>query len=100
MIKKNLSAVLVKQNTKLSVLDLNIPKLNNGYVLVKMKFSGMCHTQLNEIKGILGKDKFIPHCIGHEGVGEIVKIGKGVSKIKIGDMVVVSWIKKKNKKKI
>lgn len=99
MTKKNLSAVLTKQNTKLSVLDLEIPELNNGYVLVKMKFSGMCHTQLNEISGILGRDKFLPHCVGHEGVGEIIKIGKGVSKIKKGDLVVVSWIKKNDKKK-
>ena len=59
MTKKNLSAVLTKQNRKLSVLDLEIPKLNNGYVLVKMKFSGMCHTQLNEISGVLGTDKFL-----------------------------------------
>ena len=60
-----------------------------------MKFAGICHTQLNEISGILGKDKFLPHCMGHEGVGEIIKVGKGVSKFKIGDKVVVSWIKKR-----
>ena len=63
-----------------------------------MKYSGICHTQLNEISGILGKDKYIPHCMGHEGVGEIVKTGFDIKKYKIGDNVVVSWIKKKNKK--
>ena len=95
---KNLSAVLIRQKKKLSLLNLDVPELNNGYVLVKMKFAGICHTQLNEISGILGKDKFLPHCMGHEGVGEIIKVGKGVSKFKIGDKVVVSWIRKKDKK--
>ena len=65
-----------------------------------MMYSGICHTQLNEISGILGKDRFIPHCMGHEGVGEIVSMGFGVKKFKIKDKVVVSWIKKKTKKKI
>jgi len=96
MNKKNLGAVLIKQNKNLSLFNLDIPELKKGYVIVKMKYSGMCHTQLNEIYGILGKDNFLPHCIGHEGVGEIVKTGKGVTKFKKRDKVVISWIKKKN----
>ena len=63
-----------------------------------MKYSGICHTQLNEISGILGKDKHIPHCMGHEGVGEIISLSKNSRKFKIGDWVVVSWIKKKIQK--
>ena len=65
-----------------------------------MKYSGICHTQLNEISGKLGKDKFIPHCMGHEGVGVILSLGLGVKNLKIGDKVVISWIKKKKSKKI
>ena len=60
-----------------------------------MKYSGICHTQLNEISGILGKDKYIPHCMGHEGVGEVIDIGSKFSKFKKGDNVIVSWIKKR-----
>ena len=99
MIFKNQAVVLTKQKKKLSLYNLEIPKLSEGYVLVKMKYSGICHTQLNEINGILGKDKFLPHCIGHEGVGEIIKKGKNVKNFNIGDTVVVSWIKKKVSKK-
>ena len=58
MIKKNLAAVLYKQKHDLSILNILIPKVPKGYALVKMKYSGICHTQLNEISGILGKDKF------------------------------------------
>jgi Zn-dependent alcohol dehydrogenase len=83
----------------LKVLSLDIPQPPKGYVLVKMKYSGFCHTQLNEISGILGKDKFLPHCMGHEGVGEIISLGKSVKNFKIGNQVVVSWIKQKTNKK-
>lgn len=94
---KNLAAVLTKQKKFLSLFNLKIDEIPKGYVIVKMEYSGICHTQLNEINGILGKDKFIPHCMGHEGVGKIVKKGTGVKNFKIGDRVVVSWIKKKTK---
>ena len=97
---KNYAAVLKKQKKDLLVLNLDYPQVPKNYVLVKMKFSGICHTQLNEISGKLGKDRFLPHCMGHEGVGEIVSIGLGVNDIKIGDKVVISWIKKKQNKKI
>ena len=95
----NKAIVLTKQKKSLSFFPINIPELSEGYALVKMKYAGICHTQLNEISGILGKDKFLPHCIGHEGVGEIIKKGKNVKGVKIGDLVVVSWVKKKLQKK-
>lgn len=98
--KKNIAAILNRQKKDLLLVDLEYPKVPKNYVLVKMLYSGICHTQLNEISGILGKDRFIPHCMGHEGVGEIVNIGQGVRKFKINDKVVVSWIKKKTNKKV
>ena len=98
-IKKNLSAVLINQKKKLKILDLKSPKLSKGYALIKMIYSGLCHTQLNEINGILGKDKFLPHCMGHEGVGKIINLGQGIKNFKKGDLVVVSWIKKNSQKK-
>ena len=98
MINKNLAAVIVRQKKNLQIVNLEIPKVPKGFVLIKMKYSGICHTQLNEISGILGKDKFLPHCMGHEGVGEIVFLGKLVKNFKVGDNVVVSWVKKKTNK--
>jgi len=98
--KRNTAAILSRQKKDLLLLDLEYPKVPKNYVLVRMMYSGICHTQLNEISGILGKDRFIPHCMGHEGVGEIVSTGFGVKKFKIKNKIVVSWIKKKTKKKI
>ena len=96
---KNFSAVLTKQKQRVSLYELEIPEIPPGYVLLKMMYSGICHTQLNEISGILGKDKFLPHCIGHEGVGKVITAGPRVKNLKKGNIVVVSWIKKKSKKK-
>jgi len=97
--QKNLAAVLVRQKKPLSVNQLDIPEIPPGYVLVKMIYSGICHTQLNEINGSLGKDKYLPHCLGHEGVGKIIKLSSTVKKFKKNDNVCISWIKKNSKKK-
>lgn len=98
MINKNLAVVMFKQKKKLKIMNLNITEIPNGYVLLKMKYSGFCHTQLNEINGILGKDKFLPHCMGHEGVGIVIRCGPGVKNFNKGDKVVVSWVKKNHSK--
>ena len=58
MKKENFAAVLKQQKKNLEIINLDFPDVPRGYVLVKMKYSGICHTQLNEISGILGKDKF------------------------------------------
>jgi len=96
--KKNFAAILSKQKKALDIVSLNIPDPPKGYALIKLKYSGICHTQLNEISGILGRDKYLPHCMGHEGTGEVVKIGKDVKKFKVNDKVVISWIKKSHSK--
>jgi len=64
-----------------------------GQVLVKLAFSGVCHSQLMEVRGRRGPDAYLPHLLGHEGSGEVVEIGDGVSKVSPGDLVVLGWIK-------
>ncbi|MDD5109271.1 MAG: zinc-binding dehydrogenase [Candidatus Omnitrophica bacterium] len=90
---KTLAAVLHKINHPLKIEELNIPNLRKGQVLVKIAYSGICHTQLNEIKGLKGEDKFLPHTLGHEGSGIVDSIGPGVKKVKTNDKVVLTWIK-------
>lgn len=88
------AAVLTKQNMPLSIYDnVLIPQPKVGQVLVKILFAGLCHSQLMEIEGKRGEDKYLPHMLGHEGVGIVVKIGTGVTKINIGDKVILGWIK-------
>ena len=81
-IKKTIAAILVKQNSKLIIDEITLPSsLKKGQVLVKMIYSGVCASQLGEIQGIKGKDKFLPHLLGHEGIGKVINFGKGVIKV-------------------
>lgn len=90
------AAVLIEQNKPLEIMDdVMVPLPGRGQVLVKIKYAGLCHSQLMEIQGNRGEDKYLPHMLGHEGVGEVIKIGNGISKVKEGDPVVLGWIKGK-----
>ena len=40
-----------------------------------------------------GEDRYLPHLLGHEGVGRVLRTGSAVSKVKAGDIVVMGWIK-------
>jgi len=86
-------AVLRKINEPLEIEEVSIPVLKNGQVLVKIIKSGICHTQLNEIRGFNGEDKYLPHALGHEAGGIVEEIGRNVTKVKVGDHVVLTWIK-------
>jgi len=87
------AAVLVEQKHPLELDELEVPILQKGQVLVKMMYSGVCHTQLLEIDGYRGADRYIPHCLGHEGCGEVLEIGPSVTKVSEGAEVVLTWMK-------
>jgi S-(hydroxymethyl)glutathione dehydrogenase / alcohol dehydrogenase len=90
---KTTAALLVAIGKPLELADIEIPKLNPGQVLVEIAYSGACGTQVMEWRGDKGEDKWVPHCIGHEGVGRVLEIGSAVTKVKADDIVVLSWIK-------
>ena len=90
---KTLAALLVETGRDLELAEIDIPALKPGQALVELAYSGVCHTQLLEARGHRGEDKFLPHCLGHEGSGTVVETGPGVAKIKAGDQVILSWIK-------
>src|SRR4030095_10280615 len=90
---KTLAAVLVETGQPLALVELEIPALKPGQVLVEVSFSGVCHTQLLEARGYRGEDRFLPHCLGHEGSGIVRETGAGVTKVRRGDRVILSWMK-------
>ena len=77
-----------------------IPELGDDDILVKVEGCGVCGTDAHEFK----RDPFslIPVVLGHEGTGEIVKMGKNVKKdsagkpLAVGDKVVTCMIFKDN----
>ena len=90
---KTAAAVLVETGKPLVLVELEIPPLKAGQVLVEIAFSGVCHTQLLEWRGYRGKDPNLPHCMGHEGSGLVREVGPEVTKVRVGDPVILSWMK-------
>lgn len=96
---KTMKAAVVKEFGKpLVIQEVPIPEPRDGEVLVKIEACGVCHTDLHAVDGdwpvkpnlkALGSGGFIP---GHEGVGFVVKVGKGVTHIKEGDAVGIPWL--------
>ena len=93
MLGKTKAAVLFETGKPLRILELSIPDLRPGQVLVDIAYSGVCHSQLNEVRGHKGPDRFLPHTLGHEGAGTVVAVGAEVKKVRPGDAVVLSWLK-------
>jgi len=88
------AAILVEQRKPLVIDEIELPKaLEIGQVLVKIHYSGICGSQLGEIDGAKGEDKFLPHLLGHEASGTVMEIGVGVRHVKRGDVVVLHWRK-------
>lgn len=82
------------------IKEYPMPKVGDDDILVKVEGCGICGTDAHEFK----RDPFglIPVALGHEGTGEIVKMGKNVTKdsagkpVKLGDKVVTCMIFKDN----
>jgi len=78
------AAYLEKINFPLKIEDIIIPDPALGQLLVKVINSSICGRQIAEISGAKGKDNFLPHLLGHEGSGIVLKVGNGVKKVKKG----------------
>lgn len=88
------AAVLTTPNAPLQIrTDIVVPTLKRGQVLVKLAYSGVCHSQLMEARGRRGDDAHLPHLLGHEGSGVVIETGIDVCKVRSGDRVVLGWIK-------
>ena len=86
------AAILVEQGKPLLVDEIELPEfLDVGQVLVELAFSGICGSQLGEIDGTKGPDKWLPHLLGHEGAGRVLAIGPGVRHVQPCDTVVAHW---------
>jgi len=88
------AAVLSRLNENLEIMSgIECPSPKHGQVLVKIAYSGVCHSQLMEVRGLRGDDAYLPHLLGHEGTGKVIEVGEGISKVKKGDLVILGWIK-------
>ncbi len=92
-VMKTRAAILETLNAPLTLAEIDVPELECGQVLVEIHRSGICGAQLGEISGAKGTDKYLPHLLGHEGGGVVLKTGPGVTQVHEGDHVVMHWRK-------
>jgi len=85
------AAVLTKLRAPLVLDELAVPRLEIGQVLVRITCSGVCGSQIGEINGVKGEDRFLPHLLGHEALATVLDVGPGVTKTREGDNVVLHW---------
>ncbi len=86
------AAILSEQLRPLVVDQVDLPdSLFFGQVLVRVCYTSICGSQIGEIDGIKGNDKYLPHLLGHEGSGIVIDTGEGVKIVKPGDHVVMHW---------
>src|SRR5262249_35249225 len=88
------AAILVEQRKPLVIDTVELPEtLAYGQVCVHVQVSGICGSQIGEIDGAKGEDKYLPHLLGHEASGVVVETGPGVKHVRRGDTVVLHWMK-------
>jgi len=85
-----MKAVVVQAVNEFSVVNVDLDPPKAGEVLVKMQATGICHSDLSIINGTIRWK--LPSVIGHEGAGIIEEVGEGVTNVKPGDHVVLSFI--------
>ncbi|MFI9718540.1 Zn-dependent alcohol dehydrogenase [Streptomyces sp. NPDC052396] len=80
-----------KGQDKLEVVDdIEAVGFGPGKVRVRMRAAGLCHSDLSAMSGVLPQPApFVP---GHEGAGEVLEVGEGVTGVRPGDRVLVCWL--------
>jgi aryl-alcohol dehydrogenase len=83
------AAVAHKPNADFTIETLNLDGPRAGEVLVEIKSVGICHSDLAAREGQIPFQ--LPAVLGHEGAGVVLEVGEGVTKIKAGDKVGITF---------
>ena len=97
------SAQIIEPNKPLEINETELPKPNGNQVIVKVKSTGVCHSDLHLWEGgydtgdgfmkVTDRGVKFPVTPGHEVVGNVEEIGDSVQGVNIGDLVLVyPWI--------
>jgi propanol-preferring alcohol dehydrogenase len=82
---------LDESDAPLSLVELPIPEPGPTEVLIRVIVCGVCHTELDQIEGRVVPTK-LPIVPGHQVVGIVQEVGRGVTRHKVSDRVGVGWI--------
>jgi S-(hydroxymethyl)glutathione dehydrogenase/alcohol dehydrogenase len=72
--------------------DLEIDSPAEGQVQIRLTASGVCHSDLSLRDGTFPFPVPSPSVFGHEGAGEVVAVGQGVTTLAEGDHVIMAWV--------
>jgi alcohol dehydrogenase, propanol-preferring len=90
---KTMKAAVVREFGKpLKIEEVAIPTPGAGEVLVRIKATGVCHTDLHAADGDWPVKPTPPFIPGHEGAGIVAAVGSGVKNLKEGDPVGIAWL--------
>ena len=93
MLPKSMKAAVAHAfGQPLSIKQVPVPELRAGRILVQVKASGVCHTDVHAVDGDWPAKPSLPFIPGHEGTGTVVAVGAGVANVKEGDRVGVPWL--------
>jgi propanol-preferring alcohol dehydrogenase len=90
--KRQMAQVVTKTGGPVEFKEIDVQQPGPDEVLINIKYSGVCHTDLHAVNGDWPLDTKLPLVGGHEGAGVVVALGSGVQDIKIGDHAGVKWI--------
>jgi propanol-preferring alcohol dehydrogenase len=79
------------ENAPLSEQGLKLPKPGKGQLRIKVQTCGVCRTDLHIVEGEIHPPR-MPIVPGHQVIGLVEKLGKGVTGINLGDRVGVPWL--------
>ncbi len=90
MARKGKAAICRELNKPVVVETISVDGPKRGEVTVKIAACGVCHSDLSATNGTIALPP--PSVLGHEGAGEVIELGEGVSALALGDKVVSNWI--------
>ena len=86
----NMRALVYNSSKNIQIQDVKVPEIGDTDVLIKIKYCGVCGTDIHIYNGDGGAFEVAPPLImGHEFSGVIEKTGSKVKKMKVGDLVTV-----------
>lgn len=88
--ENEMKAVVFRGEGKFGVEEVTLDPPKAGEVKIKMGATGVCHSDLSVINGVLPLPS--PMVLGHEGAGTVAELGEGVTGLEVGDHVVLSFI--------
>ena len=86
------AAVVHSFTDGLTIDEVAIPTPGRREALVKVEYSGVCHTDLHAAHGDWPVKPTTPFIPGHEGAGTVVAVGEDVTRVKVGDRVGNAWL--------